>query len=1745
MGMKSIHLFVIFVSMVGAAAAQPVIDTSAGSPYACSYTGDGGPATQATLCYPRNVVSDAAGNYYVMDTTNWVIREINSAGIISTIAGSNVRGTTGDGGPATAAKLGGSEFLAYDGLDHICITDTLAYKIRCVTLSTGIIQGYGTGNPAVAGDGGPWASASFYSPMGLAYAPHPGAGPDLYISELQNATIRKVDGATGIITTIAGAGVYAPLGDGGPATAAQLMNPEGLTYFNNALYVADSGNSRIRRIDLTTGIITTVAGNGTPYFAGDGGLATAAQIAPYSVTFDVAGNMYISDRGNARIRMVNPSGIINTIAGTGNSGVTLDNLPPLQNNLNLVGIYWDPDRSRLYLVDLDRVRYITSQPTTTTLTVSPNPANTGTLVTMTATVTPSGATGTVSFTLNGSTLGSATLSAGQAIYTWTATGTGGPVQALYQGDSNFSASASAVITLSSQKTATTTLLTSNPNPATSAQNVTFTATVTPTVATGSVQFFNGTVQLGTAAVSNGTASFATTLSAGTAVISAVYSGDSAYATSTSANLTQTVIAATTTSVTSSQNPSPINYGVTLTAIVTPPTATGNVQFFDGGTVMVTVPLSGGTAIYNTPALYQGTHPITAVYSGDASNATSTSAVLSQVVKQSPGLGFSSSLNPSIIGQTINFNASVNSAATGTMQISDGSTVLATIPVNAGSAVYPTSALTQGTHQITAFYSGDANYISMTSPPITETVNPKTTTTTAVTSSANPAVTGTQMTFTAAVTPSTATGTVQFLDGPTVLATVTLTNGTAAYSTSALAAGTHAISAVYSGDATDSGSTGNLTQTVTNATTTSIASTQNPSPVNGPVTFLVTVTPASATGAVQFLDGTTVIASATLASGSAQLTTSSLAQGNHSITAVYGGDAGNAGSVSTVLSQAVKLNPQMGLNLNPNPAFAGQTVTLTVGVNAAATGTVQFSDGSTVLATAPVSAGSAVYATSTLAQGAHQITATYSGDANYLSAQSATTPLTINQKSATTTSLGSSTSLNLVGYPVTFTATVSPSTATGSIQFLDGATLLGTVTLTSGSAAYTTSSLTAGDHSITAVYSGDAGDLASTSAVLTQSVRQVATLTFGMSPNPAVLGQTVTITANVTAAATGTIQFLDGSTVLGTVPISSGVAVYVTSTFTQGTHSIHVTYSGDSTYASAGTSANILTVNAKSSTTAIVTSSQNPSFANTPVTLVASVSPATATGNVQFLDGTTVLGTVALTNGAAQLSVSTLAQGSHSITAVYAGDAADTGSTSAVLTQVAKLSAGMTGGLNPNPAVAGHSFTISALMATAATGTVTFTDNGATLAVVNVSSGTASYSTTNLTVGVHTLGISYSGDGVYMAVLTTASETVLGATSIALASNLNPSVVGQAVTFVATVTPSAATGNVQFYTSSTLIATVALSNGTAALSTSSLAQGSQSITANYLGSSTYAPSYGTPLIQVLKAAASVALTSSANPSTTGQSVTFTAAVTPSTGTGTVQFLDGSTVIGASTLSSGHASLATGSLAQGSHSITGVYSGDASDAAASSGALSQVVNASTPVAPSSLTAIPAGASQINLAWTASPTSGVTYDVYASTAPGFTHSASNRIASSVSATSYPATGLAGATTYYFLVTAVNGGGESAASNQASAATSGATSCHVSYSVTSQWNNGFNGAFSIQNTGSTTFTSWNVTWTWPGNQKVTQAWSTNYKETGANISFTNMSYNNSIAPGATLSGMGFGASYSGTNTSPTTFYVNGIRCQ
>ena len=141
---------------------------------------------------------------------------------------------------------------------------------------------------------------------------------------------------------------------------------------------------------------------------------------------------------------------------------------------------------------------------------------------------------------------------------------------------------------------------------------------------------------------------------------------------------------------------------------------------------------------------------------------------------------------------------------------------------------------------------------------------------------------------------------------------------------------------------------------------------------------------------------------------------------------------------------------------------------------------------------------------------------------------------------------------------------------------------------------------------------------------------------------------------------------------------------------------------------------------------------------------------------------------------------------------------------------------------------------------------------------------------------------------------------------------------------------------------------------------------------------------------------------------------------------------------------------------------------------------------------------------------------------------------------------TGLTAATTYYYRVTAINAGGESTATSQASATTTAAssTACHVVYSVTTQWNVGFGTAISIQNTGTTPINNWNLTWTWAGNQAITQAWNATYTQTGANAKLTYMSYNSSIAIGATLSGLGLNGSYSGTNNAPTAFYVNGTLC-
>jgi hypothetical protein len=321
--------------------------------------------------------------------------------------------------------------------------------------------------------------------------------------------------------------------------------------------------------------------------------------------------------------------------------------------------------------------------------------------------------------------------------------------------------------------------------------------------------------------------------------------------------------------------------------------------------------------------------------------------------------------------------------------------------------------------------------------------------------------------------------------------------------------------------------------------------------------------------------------------------------------------------------------------------------------------------------------------------------------------------------------------------------------------LDGATTLGSGTLSGGVGTFTTSTLAIGSHSVTAQYGGDSNFASSTSLAVTQVVNgKPSTTTISSSANPSQGGQSVTFTATVTGTGgtpTGTVTFLDGVTTLGTGTLSSGVATFSTSTLITGLHSITAKYAGDSSFAASTSTILSQLVNTKASTTAL-TSSVNPSQNGQSVTFTATVTGTggTPTGTVTFLDGATTLGTGTLTAGVATFSISTLTVGSHSITASYAGDTNFAASTSSVVTQVVNTKSSTTAVTSSlNPLIGGQSVTFTATVTGAGgtpTGSVTFLDGAVTLGTGTLSGGVATYSTSSLTtVGSHSITAKYSGD----------------------------------------------------------------------------------------------------------------------------------------------------------------------------------------------------------------------------------------------------------------------------------------------------------------------------------------------------------------------------------------------------------------
>jgi hypothetical protein len=326
-----------------------IISTVAGTGNS-GYSGDNGPAIAADLYSPYAVAVDTAGNLYIADMDENRLRKVNYlTGIITTIAGTGVGGYSGDGGLAISAELNQPDFITLDALGNIYFSQGLENVVRKINSSNGIITTVaGNGNAGYSGDGGLAINAELNAPFDIILD----SALNLFIADYKNNCIRRVS-SNGIISTFAGTGNTTFSGDGGPATNANLNGPWGLGIDKTGnIYIADVFNQRIRKVDINSGIINTITGNCLsnciPYgdFSGDGGLATLAELnVPTDVCFDVLGNLYIADSHNWRVRKVSNTSTTN-ILQTNISQIAISPNPSngnfiLQNSneLGLISVY--------------------------------------------------------------------------------------------------------------------------------------------------------------------------------------------------------------------------------------------------------------------------------------------------------------------------------------------------------------------------------------------------------------------------------------------------------------------------------------------------------------------------------------------------------------------------------------------------------------------------------------------------------------------------------------------------------------------------------------------------------------------------------------------------------------------------------------------------------------------------------------------------------------------------------------------------------------------------------------------------------------------------------------------------------------------------------------------------------------------------------------------------------------------------------------------------------------------------------------------------------------------------------------------------------------------------------------------------------------------------------------------------------------------------------------------------------------
>jgi sugar lactone lactonase YvrE len=636
------------------------------------------PVTAAPLILPSAIAYDAAGNLYIAETGNQVIRKVDTAEKITTVAGTGSQGYGGDGGSATAALLDSPQGLAIGG-DNLYIADTHNHRIRKLNLTTGTITTIAGSAAGFSGDNGSATAAQLNLPTALAID----SNSNLYIADTQNHRIRRLNLSSGIITTFAGNGTQGFSGDDGPATAAAIDSPSGLAVdANQNLYLADTHNQRVRKIAAATGTITTVAGAAAG-FSGDNGAASAARLSlPHGLSIDGAGNLYIADTSNHRIRRIDATtGMITTVAGDGTQNFSGDNHPATSASLDSPRATTVSASGLVTLADTanQRVRQLDAQPIPDIHTIaglSSTPVSALTLSAparilygsgqLTARLASSTATGSITFTLlgpnsaTGTTLETAPLTTSAVSFDTSALGVGTySVLASYSGD----------------------------QPSSQSQPLTFSITPRPLVATPDpiTLLYGQPIPTLTGTLSgdlprddaNLAATFTASIDAFAPVakypIAAALVGKAAknYSlTATPANLTiapAPTVATITPSATSFTAGAPF----TLTASATPTTAgkpTGVITVKDGAAILFT---AANPVTYTTSSLSSGTHTLTAFYAGDRNFiASSSNPLLITIVATPPSApdftfttdGSASQTIPSGGTASFNFTLQIQGAA---------------------------------------------------------------------------------------------------------------------------------------------------------------------------------------------------------------------------------------------------------------------------------------------------------------------------------------------------------------------------------------------------------------------------------------------------------------------------------------------------------------------------------------------------------------------------------------------------------------------------------------------------------------------------------------------------------------------------------------------------------------------------------------------------------------------------------------------------------------------------------------------------------------------------------------------------------------------------------------------------------------------------------------------------------------------------------------------------------------------------